>query len=198
MHTRRLLTAVLGAWLAGSALTAYIASSNFDHAGQILESKDPKVTRILQILGEKDARQLLRHEASEMNRTNFARWQQVQLFFSLLIIGMLFSTRAKTPSLVVAALLTTATLANYFAVTPHIIGLGALMDFTPSNQFPIERARFAAMHQAYGGLELLKLARAWMLLIAYSRRTGKRRVSGKTLIDEVDEIDDADDRHVNR
>ena len=198
MHTRRLLTAVLGAWLAGSALTSYIATSNFNHAAQVLQSKDPKVTRILQILGPKDANQLLRHEAAEMNRAYFSRWQQTQILLALLIIGMLISTRAKAPSLVMAAFLMTATLVNYFAVTPHIIGLGALMDFTAPDQFPIERARFAAMHQAYGGLELLKILMALMLLIAYSRRTGKRRVSGKTLIDEVDEIDDADDRHVNR
>ena len=198
MHTRRLLTAVLGAWLAGTALVAYVATDNFAHAAQVLQSKDPKVRRMVQLLGEKDARQLLRHEASEMNRTYFSRWQETQLLLCVVIIGMLFQARAKAPSFAMAGVMLLATMGNYFAVTPNVIGLGSLMDFSGPEEFPIERARFAAMHSAYGGIELVKIGLAAALLVAYSRRTGKRRASSKTLIDEIDEIEDADDRSASR
>ena len=198
MHTRRILTAILGAWLVGSGLISYIATSNFEQAASVLQAQDPKIRRMVQTLGEKDARHLLRHEASEMNRAYFVHWQRMQLLFLILVIVILVRVRAKPPTLIAAGLLTLATLANYFAMTPQIIGLGRLLDFAAPEELLPERSRFGAMHQAYGIVELVKVAMATVLLFVYSWRTSKRRVSPKSLIDEVDEIEDADDRHVNR
>ena len=134
---------------------AWVATENFGTVDRILGQPDPAATLRIKMLGRDQARLLMRYEASEMNRYFFEMWEIVQIvvagfFFFFLLFG---TNEGKIP-LALALVLLAIVLAQRFLLTPEIVAIGRLIDFTsdPGGY----RAKFQVLHSAYVGLEMGK------------------------------------------
>src|SRR5437879_3459974 len=90
MHTRRMATFLLGAWLGCSLFMSYLAVQNLRSPTRTLANATPPATKLAQKLGEEDALLLLRFQASEQNRTYLFYWELVEILLALTLGGCLF------------------------------------------------------------------------------------------------------------
>src|SRR5271154_5230083 len=89
MHHTRIAVFLLGAWLFGSLSIAYVATQNFDAVDQVMKNPPPAAAKMIQTLGDDNARHLLRHLAGEENRSYFETWELAQLFIGVALIVVL-------------------------------------------------------------------------------------------------------------
>jgi hypothetical protein len=77
---QRWALAVMGAWIAGSICSAVVATENFYTIDRLLASSpNAAFTRVVQQLGQPQARELLRYLSSELNRLYFQMWNVAQI-----------------------------------------------------------------------------------------------------------------------
>src|SRR5260370_5331977 len=81
---------LLGALLAGSLFMAFVATENFQTVSEILKSPPPQAEKMIKVLGDENARHLLRYLAGEENRLFFETWETAQLVLGLLLAALLF------------------------------------------------------------------------------------------------------------
>lgn len=196
MHTRRVITFLLGVWFASIILIALIASANFSVAHSVATLPPPEAARAVTELGAPMTEQLLRFLAAETNRKLFevGGLCEIGLLFGLL--GILLLQNYGRRMTVLAGVLVLAALASHFLLTPQVVSLGRILDFRAAGTMLDERARFANMHMAFGMLGLFRLGVAsWLtgILLVRGPNTRVRRRRG-----DVDEVDHAEDRHINR
>src|ERR1041384_7057741 len=128
MHARRLACFLLGLWLAGGALLAWVATENFREVDRLLSGDNPTATLRLKTLGP-DARTIMRYQASEMHRWLFNAWERVQIGYgTLFFLPMLFGSRENRFVLGGVLLLVLLVLAQRFLITPELIAVGRLID----------------------------------------------------------------------
>jgi hypothetical protein len=197
MHSRRLACFVLGLWLGGGLLVAWIATQNFRVVDRLMLQPEPGAALHLKELGSANTRLLFRHQVSEQNRAMFESWEYAQFGLGMLFFFfLLFGTREKKfPLLVVLAMLAVVLLQRVL-LTPELVSLGRNIDFVPADVPSPERTRFWVIHSAYSGLEVLKWGAGLALAASFiiSTRRGRSDSPG----DEFDLIDKPDHRHVNR
>ena len=87
MHTRRLSSLLLGAWLAGSLFMWMVATQNFRSVDRLLESPSPQASTQFDKLGRDGARTLLRYHVGEQNRWYFETWELAQIVVGALLIA---------------------------------------------------------------------------------------------------------------
>ena len=196
MHTRRLLCSILGMWLAANIIISVSASTNLRMADTTLASPDAPLAKIIKQWGYGTVRQVMRHEAGEVNRYLFAIWGWVSIFFALVVLGMLFSVKAGPAHFAAGGLALLMTLAMQFLLTPEIAGIGRMLDFVPDNAMMAERSRFASMHRVYAVSQWLVMLPSAGLLAVYIRRNRSRRLSVKP-VNQINAVDDADDAHID-
>jgi len=156
MHSRRVISLVLGAWLGCGVLVALVATGNFRAVDRLVAAPHGQARAQIATLGQEGARLLLRHQAAETNRTLFETWELAQLPLGVLLLSLLlFGTHESRFALLPAALMLAIVLAQHFALTPRIVEIGRLLDFAPDPQAPL-RAQFRVLHGGYSGLEVLK------------------------------------------
>ncbi len=167
-----LVAALLGAWLMGSVAVAFVATQNFRTVDRVLRaaSGQADLARRLEPLGATEARALLRHLASEMNRFYFRAWGWGQVGLALLILGGLWGggLHDRLARLCVAVMLALV-LVTVWPITPEIIALGRRLDFAPRQPPPPEYARFWRWHTAYTLLDLVKLGLGVVALLRLAR-----------------------------
>ena len=200
MHTRRLITFLVGAWLGGMALVGVIATENFRTSDRIVDMPLGGAKKVLDKIG-RDSRALVRHEASEMNRAMFetSEWAQIALGASIIAL-VIFSRRQSKErvlaTLVIAGLMLTIVLIQRFLLTPEMMGTGRLLDFGEAANVERERRIFGSLHIMYGAAEIVKgligLFYVGFLLKASGRPAGSSRKSR-----QIDTIDDTDYSHVD-
>ena len=201
MHTRRLITFLLGAWLAAIGLVGAIATENFRVADRILEVPTATSKKIFDKMGKDPAHLILRHEVNEVNRAMFetSEWIQIGLGVSILVI-VIFSRRHSKErvlgTFIVTGIMLGLTLAQRFLLTPEMIGSGRLLDFAAPGEVSREREVFGSLHVVYGVFELAKIVVAVVftgfLLKARMKQSGSSRKSK-----QVDVIDESDYSHVD-
>ncbi len=160
MTTRALIAFLLGAWLAGTFFMWAVATQNFRVVDRLLAAPGPEVSRRVAPLAEGDARLLMRHQASEVNRLFFERWGWTQLALGLLVVWLVFSVSPDRALRLTVALMLLIAATTQFVVVPETVRLGRLLDFAPrsaaSEPLGPEAARFWRLHGAYTGLDMLK------------------------------------------
>lgn len=148
-----------------------VAMQNFRAVDRLLATSAEEASASIEKLGKGPARQLLRYQASELNRFYFTEWERVQLLLgAVLIVTVVFADRTgpqRLCSLAAALLLWLAVAAQHFFITPQVIGLGRLIDFTPSDAPSVYRDQFWRLHHLYSAVELFKLALAAALSGAF-------------------------------
>lgn len=160
MTSRALIAFLLGAWLAGTLFLWAAATQNFRIVDRMLGAPVPEFRRRAAPLAEGDARLLMRHQASEVNRLFFERWGWTQLALGALLVWLVFRAAPDRALRLTVALMLLIAAATQFAVVPETVRLGRLLDFAPRSPAgaPLgpEAARFWRLHGAYTGLDMLK------------------------------------------
>lgn len=193
MDSRRLACLILGAWMGCSLFMTALATTNFRLVDQLLDIPTvPAAAKQFQALGPVAARHMMRYQAGEVNRYFFETWGLVQIALALAVIGVIvFAVRARATQLKVLLAMSAGALIlvliNQFVITPSVIGIGRVLDFTDPAAFPAERARFWNYHRAYTTLEVTKmLICAGLTFVFLSSGGGKRRRSSRS--DEESEV----------
>jgi hypothetical protein len=192
MHYSRMSAFLLGALLAGSLFMAFVATGNFKTADQILKSAPPQAEKMIQLLGNENARLLLRYQAGEENRLFFETWETAQIVIGLLLAGLLFLMGQPRVLAGLAAAIVILTVFQHFKITPELVWQGRSIDFVPVTAESTARQQFFRLHAAYGVMEAVKL----LLMIGIGvflfprHRRSRHRV-------EIDAIDYAHHRHVD-
>jgi len=195
MSTRRFVAFLLGVWLGGSLFMYLIATHNLESADQVLSSPPPAAAKIIDSVGSDSARLLLRHQASELNRTFFEYWGVAQLIVGGAVFGMLlFATREGKWPVVTALVMLVVVAVMRFILTPDLVNFGRQLDFMAQETGTVEYARFWGVHRAYAIAELVKSGLGLALLGLLLFRVQRKRRS----VHKLHAVDDADDRHIDR
>jgi len=192
MHYSRISAFLLGALLTGSLFMAFVATGNFQTVSEILKSPPPQADKMIKVLGDENARILLRYLAGEENRLFFETWETAQLLLGLLLAGLLFFAANRRLMAGLAGAIVVLTVFQHFKITPDLVWQGRAIDFVPATGDPTARQQFFKLHAAYGVIEVVKM----LLIIGIGIALFPRRRRAQQRV-EVDAVDYAHHRHVD-
>ncbi|MFN0166819.1 MAG: hypothetical protein ACKV22_10350 [Bryobacteraceae bacterium] len=155
LHTRRVVSWILGAWLAGCVFMFWVATQNFRSVDRLLATPAPEAAALLAKAGRHDMRLLLRYHSSELNRLYFSGWEWAQLLLGAAAAAASAGFKSSRSMGGVVLFLVALTAAEHWLLTPDIVSLGRAIDFV-AGPTP-ERERFWKLHGAYSGIEVLKM-----------------------------------------
>ena len=195
MNSRRLACFLLGLWMGGALLMAWVAAASFSSVDRLLDRPHAVATLQFKALGRADARLLLRYQVAEQNRWYFEKWESVQIAMgALFFFFVLFATKENKFVLFLILSMIATVVVQHFLLTPAVISLGRMIDFLPPDAPSRDRTQFSVLHSFYWGVELVK----WVLGLALAARLISHR-SGRSgnARQEFDLVDKANHRHVN-
>jgi len=167
---RSLLLITLATWLTGTAAVWLTASNNFGWSKRVLEQGEQTgLAAKLRPLPAEDARQAMRHLASEINRSIFRFWDplQVGLATVALWLGWRLSSSRWRKAALAAALVIAVLLASW--ITPTVLALGPPLDFVPRDPPPPGFRTFMIYHGLYLALDGVKMALLAAVMVAVAR-----------------------------
>ena len=163
-----LAVAILGAWIASTLCMWFAATRSFATVESVLKRAEPQFVETTKPLGEASTRMVVRHMASELNRTLFGGYGVLQLVFgALLFLLVLRQTPRHTLDISLVATMLTLSLILTLVLTPLITSVGRSIDFLPRNPPPPVMPRFWMLHGAYTSLDGIKLLAGIGLLIRW-------------------------------
>ena len=166
MHTRRFGSFLIGAWLVGSILMWFVQSQSLMTPERILATPPPQLTNELENMGPDVSRQLMRHQAMQLNRRIAETWDVIQLGIgaALLVTSILTPHRSRiTIASASIMIVLCATMAFYF--TPLINNLGRAVDFLPPTAALRERASLSNLEMWHNVLEVFKMILALVVSV---------------------------------
>lgn len=171
---RTLAGILLGMWLAGSCVIAWMAAENFFMIDRLLDQpSNADFAAAVDKLPHGEARLTLRYLSSELNRYFFSAWGWIGmgLGFALLgIAGKLGIRQLKIGFVLMLAI----SAAMVFILTPQIVDIGRELDYVQPDAEPATRSIFGRLHGIYSSLELLKLAiGVWMCVVLVRAKVPK-------------------------
>lgn len=171
---RTLAGILLGIWLAGTCIVAWVAAENFFMIDRLIDQPtNAAFAAAVDKLPGGEARLTLRYLSSELNRQFFSvfGWIGLGLGFALLGIAPSLGSRQVKIGF---ALMTLISLVMALYLTPQIVNLGRELDFVvPGGNAPV-RAAFGRLHGSYSSLELLKLSLGLWMCVALIRGGSRR------------------------
>lgn len=196
MRHRRIASFLLGLWLGGGLLMAWIATESFRSVDQLLSAPGPVAAIQIKALGPGGARALLRYQAAEQNRQYFETWELLQLVLGASFLSfLLFGSNEGKFSMLLLLLMFLITTAQRFYMTPELSALGRTFDFIPADMPSVERNKFWMLHGIYTGSEILKWGLGLVLgVLLVFHRQSRSSDAGH----EFDLINKANHRHINR
>jgi hypothetical protein len=161
---------LVGVWLAGTILLAFVATQNFATVDRILSQPTPQAAARLSVLPHETMRPLLRHLSSELNRLYFFAWGIAQIVLGIVVMVLLLALGRRADAVLAAVMLAIANV-QLLWMTPRITEIGRALDFVPRNPLPPSAAplmsQFWQLHAAFTGSDLvlmaLGLVTAWRL-----------------------------------
>jgi len=157
--------ALLGMWLGWTVFMWFAATRTFRTVDRVLNSPNPQFAAATQPLGHDETRVVLRHLASEINRTFFGAYGVAQILLGIVLLILIWrQTPRDTLALVLASVMLGLVLILTSVITPQIISLGRSIDFLPRNPEPAVMPRFWMLHGAFTGLDGVKLLAGLVLL----------------------------------
>ena len=194
MNSRRFACFLLGIWMGGALIMAWVAAESLGSADRLLARPHPVATLKFKALGLADARLLLHYQVSEQNRWYLEKWDAAQIVLgSVFFLFVLFATRENKLALSLILSMIAAVAVQCF-LAPALISLGRVIDFVPPEAPSGDRTQFWVLHGWYWGVELLK----WVLGLALAARLiSHRRGRSADARRKIDMIDKANHRHVN-
>ncbi len=159
MHSRRLASLLIGAWLAASIFMDFVAVQQFRSVDRFLnEPSALTANQIRSMGGKEEVRMLLRHHSGELNRSLFEDWEYTQLVLAVVTIAVFLFGHGEAPrlALLMSIIMLMIVAVDRFYLTPEITKWGRLLDFP--NTPGANSDHFWKLHGAYSALELLKIA----------------------------------------
>jgi hypothetical protein len=195
VHTRRIATFLLGAWMGGCLFMGVIEIQNLRSPALVMNAPPAPAEKMIQTLGHDPAQLLLRYLAAQQNRHYSSVWEMVQIPLGLAVgLCLFFATQRRLLPLLLCALMLGLLLFQYFTITPELAFRGPETDFPPGNAAVGPMARMWALQQVYAGVEIAKLIAGGVLATyLFLLRTLRRRRSRET-----DSIDHTYHGHINR
>lgn len=161
-------TALLGAWVAVTACMWLAATGSFATVNRVLGRPSPGFSEASRPLGQDQSRLVLRHLASEINRTYFGAYGWAQIVLGALLLALLVrQTPRDAGALGIVGAMLGVVLVLAFVITPQIVTLGRTLDFVPRDPPPPELARFGRLHGLYTVLDGAKLLAGFGLLVRW-------------------------------
>lgn len=161
-------TAILGVWLGVTLFMWFAAVRSFSTVDRVLREPNPQFREATKPLGQNQTREVLRHLASEVNRTFFSAYNWVQVLLGTLLLFLLWrQVPQDRMALALGGTMLGLVLVLLLFVTPQIIVLGRRLDFVPRTSPLPEMTRFRMLHAAYTGLDGLKLLTGLGLLLRW-------------------------------
>jgi hypothetical protein len=168
---RALLIMLLGAWIAGTLLIAFVATQNFRTVDRLLSAPTPEFSRAIAPLAHDEARGVLRYLVSELNRLYFNVWGLTQLALGAAVVAAALGLRPLDRTVVAVAATIFVIVVVSLLLSQWLLPLGRSLDFVPHTPAPPALVRFRQLHLAYTALDLLKLTLCIWLLIRSTRQT---------------------------
>lgn len=190
MHTRRLITFLLGAWFALVLTVAGVAMTGTNVAVIISKSPPPEPGRALNVIGQPMTEELFHFVAAEVNRAVFEATGLFELVLVLVLSILLFVSNYNRTATILSSVLLLAVCSSHFLVTPQLVAQGRLLDFRPVEMMLNERVRFANVERLFAGLMIFRVICAtWISVILIHRGQNSRMRRRST--DKVDAVDHA-------
>ena len=166
-----LKVAILSAWLILTPVMWFTATRSFSTVDRVLRTANPQFGEATKGMAEGQARVVLRHLASEINRSFFWGYGLAQIVLGCVLLLLLWRT---TPRDVlgfgIVCFMLGLVLILTLALTPMIVSLGRSLDFVPRNPPPPAMPRFWALHGAFTGLDGVKFVAGLGLLVRWILR----------------------------
>ncbi len=108
MHTRRIVTFLLGIWIGCSLLLGFLTfGKSPGPPNLVLSSPAQAEAKTIEKIGQEDARLLLRHLAMEQSRSYLGMWEDAQMVLGvvLLLLLLMSSQTRMFPVLMSASML---------------------------------------------------------------------------------------------
>ncbi len=159
MHTRRVATFLLGAWLGGSVLMILIQAANLHFTDALLSAPSDQAAAFLKHAGSpQDLAAMLRYQAAEQNRRYDEVWQDVQFGLAVILAAALFlGTQRRIFPLAICGLMLLVLIFQRTVVSPELSFRGRATDFPVENAPSNALLRVSVMRQVYGWVEGTKL-----------------------------------------
>ena len=159
MHNRRFGAFLIGAWLIGTVMVWFATSQGLLNVERTLSTPPQQVAKEFDDMGPDVTRQILRHQAMQLNRRIVETWEIMQLGMAgaLLATSFLTTHRSKT-TIISAILLMILSAFAAFYLTPAMNALGRSYDFLPPTAALREREAFQRLdvwHRVTNVLSLL-------------------------------------------
>lgn len=168
---------LLGAWLTGTCVVAWVAAQNFFMIDRLLdEPTSAAFAAAVDKLPQGEARMTLRYLSSELNRYYFSAWGWIGIGLGFALLGI--STKLESPPpdedgsprrkqlRIGFGLMTAISAALVLYLTPQIVDVGRQLDYVLPTATHAARAPFGKLHGLYSSLELLKLLIGlWMCIV---------------------------------
>lgn len=167
---RALLIMLLGGWIVGTLLIAFVATQNFHTVDRLLSAPTPEFSNAIAPLGHDQARVVLRYLVAELNRLYFSAWGLTQLVFGTAVIVTVIGLRPLNRSMITVAATIFIIVIVSLLLSQSLLSLGRSLDFIPRTLVSQELARFRTLHLVYTALDLLKLTLCVWLLIRSARQ----------------------------
>jgi hypothetical protein len=153
-----LAVAILGAWIMSTLCMWFAATRSFATVEAVMQSGQPQLVEITKPLGESSTRMVLRHMASEINRSVFWGYGALQIGLGALLFLLLWKQKPRNAvDIGVVATMLTLSVILTLVITPLIVSIGRDIDFLPRNPPPAVMPRFWALHGSFTGLDGVKL-----------------------------------------
>ncbi len=193
MHTRRISTFILGAWIAGCVFMAFVSFENFRAPSLVMTTPLPPVDAMTKQMGSERMAALLRHAAAEQTRHDSLLWLEAQIVLGLILeFYLMLATQRRVAPLMLCGVMLILVL---FQVRLHaeLTYQGRETDFPPASTAVDPIARFWALQQVHFGVEIVKLLVGGALAsYLFVFRTGRRTRN------DIHAIDHAHHSHIDR
>jgi len=166
-----LKVAILSAWLILTPVMWFAATKSFSTVDRVLQAANPQFRDAIKGMAEGESRVVLRHLASEINRSFFWGYGLAQIVLGGVLLLLLWRTIPRdTLGFGLVCFMLALVLILTLVLTPMIISVGRSIDFVPRNPPPPVMPRFWALHGAFTGLDAVKFLAGFGLVVRWILR----------------------------
>jgi hypothetical protein len=183
MHTRRVGAFLIGGWLLGTFLMAFVTSQSLANVDRILGSPPQQVAKEFGDIGPDVTRQILRFEAQQLNRRLTETWQVIQFGIGGALLATSLMTTHRSRFVIGGTVIMMLIVAYlYFSLTPTMYQLARSFDFLPVGAAANERSNYETFAVWHRVLEILKSIIASIIAarLLFDRYDWKAKLTGSS------------------
>ncbi len=163
-----LAVAILAAWIMSTLCMWFAATRSFATVDRIIKGDRPEFVEITKPLEAPSLLMVVRHTASEINRSVFWGYGVLQIVMGAALLLLLWKQQPRNHiDVAVAATMLILAIILTVVITPWVVSLGRSIDFLPRNPPPPVMPHFWALHGSFTGLDGVKLLAGISLLIRW-------------------------------